>query len=69
MWTVVYIAPNQPVAESLRDLLQDEGIMAILRPLGGSGGPAKEGRGSVELLVPESEAEEATEVLNSAIGL
>lgn len=69
MWTVVYIAPNQPVAESLRDLLQDEGIMAILRPLGGSGGPAKGGRGSVELLVPESEAEEATEVLNSAIGL
>lgn len=69
MWTVVYIASSRSVAESLRDLLQEHGIMATIRPLGDTGNPSKKNRGSYEILVPESEAEEATEVLNSAIGL
>lgn len=70
MWKVVYIAPNRSIAETLRDLLDGEGILATLRPLGGF---SKENsvpheRGSFELLVPESELEEATDVLSGAIG-
>lgn len=65
MWTVVYIAPNRPVAETLRELLDGEGILTKLRPLGAS---RPRGEANVEILVPESEVEEATEVLNAAFG-
>lgn len=70
MWKVVYIAPNRTVAERLRDLLNGEGILATLRPLGGREkvNPQSQERGSFELLVPESELEEATDVLSNAIG-
>lgn len=70
MWKVVYIAPNRSVAETLRDLLDGEGILATLRPLGGfsKGSSSSQERGSFELLVPESELEEATDVLSDAIG-
>ena len=34
MWTVVYIAPNRPVAEMLKELLENAGILAMLRPIG-----------------------------------
>lgn len=65
MWTVVYIAPNRPVAEMLKEALQSEGIMAALRPLGV---PHQGDAASVEILVPESEVEEATEILNASFG-
>jgi len=70
MWKVVYIAPNRSVAETLRELLDGEGILATLRPLGGFSktSSASNERGSFELLVPESELEEATDVLSGAIG-
>lgn len=65
MWTVVYIAPNGPVAEMLREVLQTEGVLTMLRPLG----VAHMGEAaSVEILVPESEIEEATEILNASFG-
>jgi hypothetical protein len=64
MWTVIYIAPNRKRAESLMNMLLIEGLLAKLRPSGisqnGSGG-------SVEILVPESEAEEAHEILASSV--
>lgn len=64
MWTVIYIAPNRERAESVMNMLMDEGVLATLRPAGisqnGNGG-------SVEILVPESEAEEAHEILASNI--
>ncbi len=68
MWKVVYIAPNRSVAERLRDILHGEGILATLRPLGGKEIPAFQERGSFEVLVPESELEEATDVLSGVIG-
>ncbi|MHB9145798.1 MAG: glutamate decarboxylase [Symbiobacteriia bacterium] len=65
MWTVIYIAPSQRVAESLREVLQREGLLVQLR----SGGIAsKEEAANVEVLVPESEAQEAHEVLATVLG-
>lgn len=64
MWTVVYIASNMMRAECLKEKLISEGMMVTLRSVGmsraGSGG-------SVEIMVPESEAEEANEILASAV--
>lgn len=64
MWTVVYIAPNRISAEQLINVLTAEGILVNLRS---SGVPHLGDSGSVEILVLESEVEEALEILNSAI--
>ncbi|MGC8489521.1 MAG: hypothetical protein ACP5QO_15075 [Clostridia bacterium] len=64
MWTVVYIAPSRAAAERLKAVLEREGLLANLRPLDVD----ENGRGSVEVLVPEAEAEEAQEVLNDHLG-
>ncbi|KUK10307.1 MAG: hypothetical protein XD50_1378 [Clostridia bacterium 41_269] len=63
MWKVVYIAPNFEVAEHLKSLLEGEGLLVTLRGIGVEG----EGKGPVEMLVPESEAEEAYEIINSSL--
>lgn len=64
MWTVVYIFQNRILAEQMKAMLVEEGLLVMLRPVGiphlGDSGP-------VELLVPESEAEEAHEIINSKI--
>lgn len=65
MWTVVYIAPNRTAAEMLKEVLAGEGLLVMLRPIGV---PHLGDSGSVEILVPESEVEEAHEILSSAIG-
>ena len=63
MWTVIYIAPNRTNAEIIKEILSAEGLLVMLRPVGiphfGDGG-------AVEVLVPESEAESAQEILNDA---
>ncbi|MBC7341814.1 MAG: glutamate decarboxylase [Clostridia bacterium] len=64
MWTVVYIAANTKIAENLKEILTREGLMVKLRPVGGLALP----QASVEILVPESEAEEANEIINAAMG-
>ncbi|MGI6225025.1 MAG: glutamate decarboxylase [Peptococcales bacterium] len=64
MWTVVYIAPNRIIAEQLKEVLVGEGLLVNLRS---SGIPHLGDSGSVEILVPESEVEEAHEILSSAI--
>lgn len=64
MWTVVYIALNRISAEQLKNVLTAEGILVNLRS---SGVPHLGDSGSVEILVLESEVEEALEILNSAI--
>ncbi|NLT94664.1 MAG: DUF2007 domain-containing protein [Clostridia bacterium] len=64
MWTVVYIAPNRIIAEQLKEILTGEGLLVNLRS---TGVPHLGDSGSVEILVPESEAEEAHEILSSAI--
>lgn len=62
MWTVIYIAPNKAIAEKYKKNLMDEGMLVQLRPIGSAhlGEHA-----SVEILVPESEAEEANEIITS----
>jgi len=62
MWTVVYIAPNKNEAERLQKLLTNEGLLVKLRAVGLS---QDNSVGSVEILVPESEVDEALEVINT----
>lgn len=65
MWTVVYIAPNRPIAEMLKELLEGGGILPMLRPLGP---PHLGDSASVEILVPESEVDEANEIIAASFG-
>ncbi|MDD2402227.1 MAG: DUF2007 domain-containing protein [Clostridia bacterium] len=60
MWTVVYISPNGVIAEQIKAILVNEGLLVMLRPMGV---PHLGELGSVEVLVPESEAEEASQIL------
>ncbi len=60
MWTVVYIARNRAQADMLKNILLNEGMLADIRPAGVSG---IIGDGLFELIVPESEAMEAQEIL------
>ena len=62
MWTVVYIAPNRREAERLQQALLQEGLLVKLRNIGL---PNANENGSVEILVPESEVDEALEVINT----
>ncbi|MHB1128028.1 MAG: putative signal transducing protein [Bacillota bacterium] len=65
MWTVVYIAPNRHAAETIKELLSSESLLVMLRPVRctstGDGGP-------VEIMVAESEAEEANEIISRVLG-
>lgn len=59
MWTVVYIAANRAQAEEIRDMLCKEGVLANTRPAG----IAMLGDGLYEVMVLESEADEAHAIL------
>jgi len=61
VWTVIYISPNKKEAERIEQILSSEGLLVKLRSLGTS--QQRDG-GSVEILVPESEADEALEIIN-----
>ena len=61
MWTVVYIAQNQKEADKLERRLTTEGFLVKLRTIGLQQGSVA---ASVEVLVPESEVDEAMEVIN-----
>lgn len=65
MWTVVYVAPNRINAEIIKDVLNAEGILVMLRL---TGIPHFGDGGSFEVLVPESEAEQAQEILSEGPG-
>lgn len=56
MWTSIYIANNKKQADSLKQLLSNEGILANIRPVGLA---ATIGDGMFEIQVLESEVEEA----------
>lgn len=64
MWTVVFIAPNKTQAEMLKSVLTNEGVLVMLRPIGI---PHVGESSSVEILVPESEVDEALEILNNTV--
>jgi len=58
MWTVIYVASDEDEANNLRDKLIGEGFLVKTRSLG------KENDNLYELLVLETEVDEALEVLN-----
>jgi len=60
MWTVIYIAANRAQAEGFKNLLDAEGILANIRP---AGVVSMLGDGMYEILVLESEADEANVIL------
>jgi len=62
VWTVVYIAPSKKEADRLEKILTTEGFLVKLRMLGL---PQANSVCSVEILVCESEVDEAMEIINS----
>jgi len=62
MWTVVYISPNKVIAEQIKGILSNEGLLVMLRAVGL---PHFGDSSAVEVLVPELEAEEALEIINN----
>jgi len=60
MWTAIYIAINRIQAEKMKELLCTEGILANTRAAGGA---TINGDGAYEILVLESEANEANEII------
>lgn len=56
MWTVVYIAKSMQVAEQIRGILEADGMLVKIRPIVKGGDNADS---SCEVLVPESEVEQA----------
>ncbi|MHB1954752.1 MAG: hypothetical protein ACYCOU_13485 [Sulfobacillus sp.] len=64
MWTVVYIAPTIGMADRLKQLLEDEGMLVNLRRVDVD----DSGRGNIEIQVPEGEAEEAHEIITENLG-
>lgn len=65
MWTVIYIAPTKNIAERYQLALAEEGILTQLRAVGSSHQPSSI---TTEILVLESEAEDAHEILTTIIG-
>ncbi|MGE5483186.1 MAG: putative signal transducing protein [Bacteroidota bacterium] len=65
MWAVVDIAPNRAVADMIKELLEKEGLLVMIRPIGV---PHLGASGSYEVLVPESEVSQAQEVLAQIMG-
>jgi hypothetical protein len=62
VWTVVYIAPSLKEAKKMEKLLSTEGFLVKLRTIGL---PQAKEPCSVEILVPESEVDEALETINT----
>ena len=53
MWTVVYISQNADIAKEIKDLLEAAQILVMMRSVG------EEEQKSFEILVPETEVEQA----------
>jgi hypothetical protein len=64
MWTVIYIMSNRSYAETIKQALLDEGFLAMIRAAGSSQGDEN---GPVEILVLESEAEEASQIISKLV--
>lgn len=60
MWTVIYIAPTEKIANRLKSKLSEEGFLVQVRPINLS-------KQQFEILVPSGELEEVQEVLNSIL--
>ncbi len=60
MWTVVYMAQSKEIAEKVEELLTSEGILVKQRPVNRNNDKTDD---YYEILVPESEVEEAHTVI------
>lgn len=60
MWTVVYMAQGKETADKLQDLLTKEGILVKLRPISRN---HENSDNYFEVLVPETEVEEAHSII------
>lgn len=56
MWTVVYMAQSKDIATRLQDVLTKEGLLVKIRPISKN---VENNDNYYEVLVPESEVEEA----------
>ena len=58
MWTVVYISQNEDVAKEIKQLLENSQILVMMRSVG-----EEEEQKSFEILVPETEVEQAHTII------
>ena len=59
MWTVVYMAQNREMVTKLQQTLEKEGLLVKVRPVN----KTSENDDYYEVLVPESEVEEAHNII------
>ena len=59
MWTVVYISQNPDIAKEIKELLEASQILVMMRSVGEEYGEQK----SFEILVPETEVEQAHNII------
>lgn len=59
MWTVIYVAQSKDGASELQDMLNKQGVLVKTRQIG----KAKNSDGLFEILVPETEVEDACIIL------
>jgi len=60
MWTVIYIAPTEKIADRIKKKLTEEGFLVQVRSINLT-------KNQYEILVPEGELEEVQEVLNAIL--
>lgn len=60
MWTVIYIAPTEKIAERIKSKLTEEGFLVQVRSVNLT-------KNQYEILVPEGELQDVQEVLNSIL--
>ncbi len=60
MWTVVYMAQSSEMAQKLKEILEEGGLIVKVRLLDRSSGTQSE---CAEVLVPETEVEEAHKII------
>ena len=60
MWMVVFVAQSLETAEKIKELIMSSGLLVKVRAIGGSN---DEKYGCYEILVPESELDEAHSII------
>ncbi len=58
MWTIVYISQNMETVKEIKELLEASEILVMMRTVS-----EEEGQGSFEILVPETEVEQAHNII------
>ncbi|MFM9331999.1 MULTISPECIES: glutamate decarboxylase [Paenibacillus] len=60
MWTVIYIAPTEKIADRIKNRLTEEGFLVQVRSINMT-------KNQYEILVPEGELLDVQEVLNTIL--